>query len=51
MRLRNSDSKPFMTDSTTMSTATPMATPAIEITEMNDAKPLPRADRRYRRPM
>ena len=41
MRERSSCSKPFMTDSTTISTATPIATPTIEISEMNDRKRLP----------
>ena len=50
IRVRSSRSKPFMTESTTISTATPMATPTIEISEMNDRKRLP-IERRYRRPM
>ena len=41
MRSRSSRSKPFMTDSTTISTATPIATPTIDISEMNDRKRLP----------
>ena len=46
MRSRTSRSKPFITDSTTMSTATPIATPAIEIVEMKETKRLPRLARR-----
>ena len=42
MRLRSSRSNPFITDSTTISTATPIATPTIDISEMNDRKRLPR---------
>ena len=38
IRLRTSDSKPFITDRTTISTATAKAIPAIEITEMNEMK-------------
>jgi hypothetical protein len=41
MRSRSSFSKPFITESTTMSTATPMATPTIDMTEMNDRKRFP----------
>ena len=41
MRLRSSRSKPFITERTTISTATPIATPSIEISEMNDRKRLP----------
>ncbi len=41
MRLLSSLSKPFITDSTTISTATPIATPTIDISEMNDRKRLP----------
>ena len=36
MRLRNSSWKPFITDSTTISAATPSAMPAIEISAMNE---------------
>ena len=36
MRLRSSCWKPFITDSTTISAATPSAMPAIEISEMNE---------------
>ena len=41
MRVRSSRSKPFMTDSTTISVATPIATPTIEIAEMKDRNRLP----------
>ena len=44
IRLRNSSWKPFMTDSTTISAATPSAMPAIEISamkEMNVLRPDP----------
>ena len=42
IRLRSSGvSKPFITDSTTMNTATPIATPSIDISDMNDRKPSP----------
>ncbi len=51
MRVRSSRSKPFITDSTTISTATPIATPAMEMAEMKEMKRLLRFDRRYRRPM
>ena len=46
MRPRTSRSKPFITESTTMSTATPIAMPAIEIVEMKETKRLPRLARR-----
>jgi len=46
MRSRTSRSKPFITDSTTISTATPIASPAIEIVEMKETKRLPRLARR-----
>ena len=36
MRLRSSSWNPFITDSTTISAATPSAMPAIEISEMNE---------------
>ena len=36
MRLRSSCWKPFITDSTTISAATPSAMPAIDISEMNE---------------
>ncbi len=36
MRLRSSSWNPFMTDSTTISAATPSAMPAIEISAMNE---------------
>ncbi len=41
MRDRSSCSNPFITDSTTISTATPIATPTMEIMEMKDRKRLP----------
>ena len=46
MRLRSSRSKPFMTESTTISTATPSARPSIDTTEMNDRKPRRCVERR-----
>ncbi len=46
MRTRTSRSKPFITESTTMRTATPIAMPAIEIVEMKEMKRLPRLARR-----
>ena len=36
MRLRNFLLKPFITDNTTISAATPSAMPAIDMSEMND---------------
>jgi len=36
MRLRSSSWNPFITDSTTISAATPSAMPAIEMSEMKD---------------
>ena len=45
MRSRSSFSKPFMTDSTTISAITPTATPSIEISEMKEMKALPRRAR------
>jgi hypothetical protein len=36
MRLRSSSWNPFITESTTISAATPSAMPAIEISEMNE---------------
>ena len=38
MRERSSFSKPFMTDSTTISVATPRPMPSIEASEMNEMK-------------
>jgi hypothetical protein len=38
MRARSSCSKPFITDSTTISAATPSATPIIEVSEMKEMK-------------
>jgi hypothetical protein len=40
IRLRSSCWKPFITDSTTMSAATPSAIPAIDISAMNEMKAL-----------
>ena len=40
MRLRNSCWNPFITDSTTISAATPSAMPAIEMSAMNEMKAL-----------
>ena len=36
MRVRNSCWKPFITDSTTISAATPRAMPAIDVSAMNE---------------
>ncbi len=38
MRARSSFWKPFMTDSTTISAATPSAMPSIEVSEMKEMK-------------
>jgi hypothetical protein len=38
MRPRNSFWKPFITDSTIISAATPSATPSMEISEMKEMK-------------
>jgi hypothetical protein len=46
MRSRTSLVKPFITDSTMISAATPSAMPAIEIAEMNEMKALRRRARR-----
>jgi hypothetical protein len=45
MRVRSSFWKPFMTDSTTISAATPRPMPNIEISEMKDMKWLRRLAR------
>ena len=45
MRVRISDWKPFITDSTTISAATPSAIPAIEMSEMKLMKWLRRLAR------
>ena len=50
MRERSSRSKPFITDSTTTSTATPSASPTTEIAATNDTKPRRCAERRCRVP-
>ena len=51
MRSRTSFWKPFITDKTTISEATPKAMPAVEIAEINDKNPscLPTALRRLER--
>ncbi|MNN66268.1 hypothetical protein D3C81_1818340 [compost metagenome] len=54
MRSRTSFWKPFMTDSTTISAATPSAMPSIEIMEMNEMNVLRLARllaRVYRQPI
>ena len=48
MRVRNSSWKPFMTDSTTISAATPSAIPSIDTAEMKETKRLRPAPRRAR---
>ena len=48
MRVRNSSWKPFMTDSTTISAATPRAIPSIDTAEMKDTNRLRPAPRRAR---
>ena len=48
IRLRSSSWKPFITDSTTISAATPSAIPAIDVSAMNEMKVL-RADPRRAR--
>ena len=45
MRARSSFWKPFITDSTTISAATPSAMPAIEMSEMKEMKWLRRLAR------
>ena len=45
MRSRTSFWKPFITDSTMMSAATPNAMPSMETPEMNEIKPLRRVAR------
>ncbi len=48
IRLRSSSWKPFITDSTTISAATPSAMPAIDVSamnEMNELRPEPRRAR------
>jgi len=46
MRLRSSRSKPFMTDSTTISVATPSISPHTDISATNDTKPRRWVERR-----
>jgi len=41
MRSRTSFWKPFITDSTTISAATPSAMPSIDTSAMKEMKPLP----------
>jgi hypothetical protein len=48
MRVRNSFWKPFITDRTTISAATPRKMPAIETKAMKETKPLRPAPRRAR---
>jgi hypothetical protein len=43
IRLRNSRSKPFMTDNTTMSTATPSMRPSTDMIATNEMNPCRRA--------
>src|SRR4051812_18458376 len=51
MRVRNSRSKPFITDSTTTSVATPSVRPMMEISATNETKPRRCVERRWRVPM
>jgi hypothetical protein len=46
MRERSSRSKPFITDSTTIRTATPSARPSTEIAATKDTKPRRWVERR-----
>ena len=46
MRVRSSRSKPFMTDSTTMSVATPSIRPHTDISATNETKPRRWVERR-----
>ena len=46
MRSRTWETKPFITDSTTIRAITPSAIPAIEMPEMKEMKPLRRRARR-----
>ena len=48
MRLRSSSWNPFITDSTTISAATPSAIPAIEVSAMNEMNVLRPEPRRAR---
>ncbi len=50
IRVRNTSSKPFITDSTTISTATPSARPSIAMPAISDREPRLGDARRYRRP-
>ena len=50
MRVRSTSSKPFMTDSTTISTATPSARPNIAMPAINDREPRFGDARRYLKP-
>jgi hypothetical protein len=49
MRSRNSFWKPFITDSTTISAATPSARPSMEISAMKEMKRLPAPSRGWAR--
>ena len=49
-RPRSSDSKPFMTESTVMSAATPTATPSSDTQLIKDTKKLCSRASEYRRP-
>ena len=48
IRVRSSSWNPFITDSTTISAATPSAMPAIDISAMNEMNVLRPAPRRAR---
>ena len=51
MRVRSTSSKPFITDNTTINTATPSASPDIAMPAINDKEPRLGDARRYRNPM
>ena len=51
MRVRSSRSKPFITDSTTISVATPSVSPHTDISATNETKPRRCVERRWRVPM
>src|SRR4029453_4990945 len=51
MRVRSSRSKPFITDSTTTSVATPSVSPITEISATNETNPRRCVERRCRVPM
>jgi hypothetical protein len=46
MRSRTCETKPFITDSTTINAMTPRAMPTIEMPEINEMNPLRRRARR-----